>query len=80
MRQAAIIFVRDGDSSIETIPDLPPRHLSAGCGGFPRRLALPGDDRSAALWWIGADCWQDQFHFSDIAQARRSVMAAVREC
>lgn len=81
MRQAAsVIFVRDGDNGIETILTYRPGTSPLGVVAFPGGTALPGDDESASWVGPGADYWQDQFHFSDIAQARRSVMAAVREC
>ncbi len=40
--------------------------------------ALPGDDEAS---WVGpgAEYWEEQFRFSDVTQARRSVMAAIRE-
>lgn len=80
MRQAAsVIFVRDGENGLETILTYRPGTSPLGVVAFPGGTALPGDDDSAS--WVGpsADYWQEQFHFSDIAQARRSVMAAVRE-
>ena len=81
MRQAAsVIFVRDGDNGLETILTYRPGTSPLGVVAFPGGTALPGDDESASWVGPGADYWQDQFHFSDIAQARRSVMAAVREC
>ena len=81
MRQAAsVIFVRDGDNGLETILTYRPGTSPLGVVAFPGGTALPGDDESASWVGPGADYWQDQFHFSDIAQARRSVMATVREC
>ena len=81
MRQAAsVIFVRDGENGLETILTYRPGTSPLGVVAFPGGTALPGDDESASWVGPGADYWQDQFHFSDIAQARRSVMAAVREC
>lgn len=81
MRQAAsVIFVRDGDNGLETILTYRPGTSPLGVVAFPGGTALPGDDESASWVGPGADYWQEQFHFSDIAQARRSVMAAVREC
>lgn len=44
------------------------------------RTAADGRENMVAIMGPGDDYWQDQFHFSDIAQARRSVMATVREC
>ena len=80
MRQAAsVIFVRDGDNGLETILTYRPGTSPLGVAAFPGGTALPGDDESASWVGPGADYWQEQFHFSDIAQARRSVMAAVRE-
>ncbi len=80
MRQAAsVIFVRDGDNGLETILTYRPGTSPLGVVAFPGGTALPGDDESASWVGPGADYWQEQFHFSDIAQARRSVMAAVRE-
>lgn len=80
MRQAAsVIFVRDGDNGLETILTYRPGTSPLGVVAFPGGTALPGDDDSASWVGPGADYWQEQFHFSDIAQARRSVMAAVRE-
>lgn len=80
MRQAAsVIFVRDGDNGLETILTYRPGTSPLGVVAFPGGTALPGDDESASWVGPGADYWQDQFHFSDAAQARRSVMAAVRE-
>lgn len=80
MRQAAsVIFVRDGDNGLETILTYRPGTSPLGVVAFPGGTALPGDDESASWVGSGADYWQEQFHFSDIAQARRSVMAAVRE-
>ena len=80
MRQAAsVIFVRDGDNGLETILTYRPGTSPLGVVAFPGGTALPGDDESASWAGPGADYWQEQFHFSDIAQARRSVMAAVRE-
>lgn len=80
MRQAAsVIFVRDGDNGLETILTYRPGTSPLGVVAFPGGTALPGDDESASWVGPGDDYWQDQFHFSDIAQARRSVMAAVRE-
>lgn len=81
MRQAAsVIFVRDGENGLETILTYRPGTSPLGVVAFPGGTALPGDDESAS--WVGPDAeyWEEQFHFSDIAQARRSVMAAVREC
>jgi len=79
MRQAAsVIFVRDGDNGLETILTYRPGTSPLGVVAFPGGTALPGDDESASWVGPGADYWQEQFHFSDIAQARRSVMAAVR--
>ena len=81
MRQAAsVIFVRDGDNGLETILTYRPGSSPLGVVAFPGGTALPGDDEAASWVGPGADYWQDQFHFSDIAQARRSVMATVREC
>lgn len=81
MRQAAsVIFVRDGDNGLETILTYRPGTSPLGVVAFPGGTALPGDDEAASWVGPGADYWQDQFHFSDIAQARRSVMATVREC
>lgn len=81
MRQAAsVIFVRDGDNGLETILTYRPGTSPLGMVAFPGGTALPGDDEAASWVGPGADYWQDQFHFSDIAQARRSVMATVREC
>ena len=80
MRQAAsVIFVRDGDNGLETILTYRPGTSPLGVVAFPGGTALPGDDEAASWVGPGADYWQEQFHFSDIAQARRSVMAAVRE-
>lgn len=80
MRQAAsVIFVRDGENGLETILTYRPGTSPLGVVAFPGGTALPGDDESASWVGPGADYWQEQFHFSDIAQARRSVMAAVRE-
>ena len=80
MRQAAsVIFVRDGDNGLETILTYRPGTSPLGVVAFPGGTALPGDDESASWVGPGADYWQNQFHFSDIVQARRSVMAAVRE-
>ena len=80
MRQAAsVIFVRDGENGLETILTYRPGTSPLGVVAFPGGTALPGDDESASCVGPGAEYWQDQFHFSDIAQARRSVMAAVRE-
>lgn len=80
MRQAAsVIFVRDGENGLETILTYRPGTSPLGVVAFPGGTALPGDDDSASWVGPGADYWRDQFHFSDIAQARRSVMAAVRE-
>ena len=80
MRQAAsVIFVRDGDNGLETILTYRPGTSPLGVVAFPGGTALPGDDESASWVGPGADYWQDQFRFSDIAQARRSVMAAIRE-
>ena len=79
-RQApSVIFVRDGDNGLETILTYRPGTSPLGVVAFPGGTALPGDDDSASWVGPGADYWQEQFHFSDIAQARRSVMAAVRE-
>ena len=81
MRQAAsVIFVRDGENGLETILTYRPGTSPLGVVAFPGGTALPGDDESASWVGPGADYWQEQFHFSDIAQARRSVMATVREC
>lgn len=81
MRQAAsVIFVRDGDNGLETILTYRPGTSPLGVVAFPGGTALPGDDESASWVGPGAEYWEEQFHFSDIAQARRSVMAAVREC
>lgn len=80
MRQAAsVIFVRDGDNGLETILTYRPGSSPLGVVAFPGGTALPGDDESASWVGPGAEYWEEQFHFSDIAQARRSVMAAVRE-
>lgn len=80
MRQAAsVIFVRDGDNGLETILTYRPGTSPLGVVAFPGGTALPGDDESASWIGPGAEYWEEQFHFSDIAQARRSVMAAVRE-
>ena len=80
MRQAAsVIFVRDGDNGLETILTYRPGTSPLGVVAFPGGTALPGDDESASWVGPGAEYWEEQFHFSDIAQARRSVMAAVRE-
>ncbi|WP_314658756.1 NUDIX hydrolase [uncultured Rothia sp.] len=80
MRQAAsVIFVRDGDNGLETILTYRPGTSPLGVVAFPGGTALPGDEESASWVGPGAEYWQDQFHFSDVAQARRSVMAAVRE-
>ena len=80
MRQAAsVIFVRDGDNGLETILTYRPGISPLGVVAFPGGTALPGDDESASWIGPGAEYWEEQFHFSDIAQARRSVMAAVRE-
>ena len=81
MRQAAsVIFVRDGENGLETILTYRPGTSPLGVVAFPGGTALPGDDESASWVGPGAEYWEEQFHFSDIAQARRSVMAAVREC
>ena len=80
MRQAAsVIFVRDGDSGLETILTYRPGTSPLGVVAFPGGTALPGDDESASWVGPGAEYWEEQFHFSDVTQARRSVMAAVRE-
>ena len=80
MRQAAsVIFVRDGDNGLETILTYRPGTSPLGVVAFPGGTALPGDDEAASWVGPGAEYWEEQFHFSDIAQARRSVMAAVRE-
>lgn len=80
MRQAAsVIFVRDGDNGLETILTYRPGTSPLGVVAFPGGTALPGDDESASWVGPGAEYWEEQFHFSDIAQARRSVMAAIRE-
>ena len=80
MRQAAsVIFVRDGDNGLETILTYRPGTSPLGVVAFPGGTALPGDDESASWVGPGAEYWEEQFHFSDVAQARRSVMAAVRE-
>lgn len=80
MRQAAsVIFVRDGDNGLETILTYRPGTSPLGVVAFPGGTALPGDEESASWVGPGAEYWEEQFHFSDIAQARRSVMAAVRE-
>lgn len=80
MRQAAsVIFVRDGENGLETILTYRPGTSPLGVVAFPGGTALPGDDESASWIGPGAEYWEEQFHFSDIAQARRSVMAAVRE-
>ena len=80
MRQAAsVIFVRDGDNGLEPILTYRPGTSPLGVVAFPGGTALPGDDESASWVGPGAEYWEEQFHFSDIAQARRSVMAAVRE-
>lgn len=80
MRQAAsVIFVRDGDNGLETILTYRPGLSPLGVVAFPGGTALPGDDESASWVGPGAEYWEEQFHFSDVAQARRSVMAAVRE-
>ena len=80
MRQAAsVIFVRDGDNGLETILTYRPGTSPLGVVAFPGGTALPGDDESASWIGPGAEYWEEQFHFSDVAQARRSVMAAVRE-
>ncbi len=71
--------MRDGENGLETILTYRPGTSPLGVVAFPGGTALPGDDESASWVGPGADYWQDQFHFSDIAQARRSVMAAVRE-
>lgn len=80
MRQAAsVIFVRDGENGLETILTYRPGTSPLGVVAFPGGTALPGDDESASWVGPGAEYWEEQFHFSDVAQARRSVMAAVRE-
>ena len=80
MRQAAsVIFVRDGDNGLETILTYRPGTSPLGVVAFPGGTALPGDDESASWVGPGAEYWEEQFHFSDVTQARRSVMAAVRE-
>ena len=81
MRQAAsVIFVRDGENGLETILTYRPGTSPLGVVAFPGGTALPGDDESASWVGPGAEYWEEQFHFSDVTQARRSVMAAVREC
>lgn len=80
MRQAAsVIFVRDGDNGLETILTYRPGTSPLGVVAFPGGTALPGDDEAASWVGPGAEYWEEQFHFSDVTQARRSVMAAVRE-
>lgn len=80
MRQAAsVIFVRDGDNGLETILTYRPGISPLGVVAFPGGTALPGDDEAASWVGPGAEYWEEQFHFSDITQARRSVMAAIRE-
>ena len=80
MRQAAsVIFVRDGDNGLETILTYRPGTSPLGVVAFPGGTALPGDDESASWVGPGAEYWEEQFHFSDVTQARRSVMAAIRE-
>lgn len=80
MRQAAsVIFVRDGDNGLETILTYRPGSSPLGVVAFPGGTALPGDDEAASWAGPGAEYWEEQFHFSDVTQARRSVMAAVRE-
>ena len=80
MRQAAsVIFVRDGDNGLETILTYRPGSSPLGVVAFPGGTALPGDDEAASWVGPGAEYWEEQFHFSDVTQARRSVMAAVRE-
>ena len=71
--------MRDGDNGLETILTYRPGTSPLGVVAFPGGTALPGDDESASWVGPGAEYWEEQFHFSDIAQARRSVMAAVRE-
>ena len=80
MRQAAsVIFVRDGDNGLETILTYRPGTSPLGVVAFPGGTALPGDDEAASWVGPGAEYWEEQFHFSDVTQARRSVMAAIRE-
>ena len=80
MRQAAsVIFVRDGENGLETILTYRPGTSPLGVVAFPGGTALPGDDEAASWVGPGAEYWEEQFHFSDVTQARRSVMAAVRE-
>ena len=80
MRQAAsVIFVRDGDNGLETILTYRPGSSPLGVVAFPGGTALPGDDEAASWVGPGAEYWEEQFHFSDVTQARRSVMAAIRE-
>ena len=80
MRQAAsVIFVRDGDNGLETILTYRPGLSPLGVVAFPGGTALPGDDEAASWVGPGAEYWEEQFHFSDVTQARRSVMAAIRE-
>ena len=80
MRQAAsVIFVRDGENGLETILTYRPGTSPLGVVAFPGGTALPGDDESASWVGPGAEYWEEQFHFSDVTQARRSVMAAIRE-
>ena len=80
MRQAAsVIFVRDGENGLETILTYRPGTSPLGVVAFPGGTALPGDDEVASWVGPGAEYWEEQFHFSDVTQARRSVMAAIRE-
>ena len=80
MRQAAsVIFVRDGENGLETILTYRPGTSPLGVVAFPGGTALPGDDDPASWVGPGAEYWQEQFHFSDVSEARRSVMAAIRE-
>ena len=80
MRQAAsVIFVRDGENGLETILTYRPGTSPLGVVAFPGGTALPGDDEAASWVGPGAEYWEEQFHFSDVTQARRSVMAAIRE-
>lgn len=80
MRQAAsVIFVRDGGNGLETILTYRPGSSPLGVVAFPGGTALPGDDEAASWVGPGAEYWEEQFHFSDVTQARRSVMAAIRE-
>ena len=78
MRTAAESW-RDGDNGLETILTYRPGTSPLGVVAFPGGTALPGDDESASWVGPGAEYWEEQFHFSDVTQARRSVMAAVRE-